>query len=202
MSLNPTLDRRELIKRVAYLMGGAVSAPAVLGILQGCTAKTPTGTWTPVFFTAAQAALVEEVADILIPRTDTPGAKDVGVPAFIDLMLKDTYPKRDQDRYLEGLNAFEAGARARHGRDFLKLDAGTRVDYVRHVHEKALLGMRTGAMNGDTGQQFLMMTKELTLLGFFSSEVGCTQVLQHSSVPGEYRCVPLAEAGNGRTWAE
>ena len=111
------LDRRELLKRVAYLMGGALSAPAVMGVLQGCSPKASSSAiFKPTFLTQEQAALVSEVAEIMIPRTDTPGAKDVGVPAFIDSMLHATYPKQDQTRYLDGLTRFEALAKERHGK--------------------------------------------------------------------------------------
>jgi gluconate 2-dehydrogenase gamma chain len=49
---------------------------------------------------------------------------------------------------------------------------------------------------------FILMAKELTMLGFFTSEPGATQVLQYIAVPGSYKgCIPLSEAGNGKTWA-
>ncbi len=76
--MNQLIDRREALRKTALLMGAAVSASALTGILQGCKA-TPELTYTPVFFNADQATLVSEVADIIIPRTDTPGAKDAGV---------------------------------------------------------------------------------------------------------------------------
>lgn len=199
----PMIDRRELLKRVAYLMGGAVSAPAMLGILQGCSAKKPEVNWAPAFFTPAQAALVEEVAEILLPRTDTPGAKDLGVPAFIDTMLKNTYPKKDQDRYLTGLNAFDEQAQQKHGKPFIELESAQRSGLVREVHESAVkAAWEDTSENKRDNRPFILMTKELAMLGFFTSEVGATQVLQYVAVPGQYRaCIPLSEAGNGKTWA-
>ena len=96
------MDRREALRRTALLMGGIVSAPAIMGVLNGCTAK-PTIDWKPVFLSQDQSIIVTQVADIIIPKTDTPGAKEAGVPAFIDLMLKDCYSKEDQDRFTAGL---------------------------------------------------------------------------------------------------
>ena len=81
------MDRREALKRTAWIMGGVVSAPAIMGVLKGCVAK-PTIDWKPVFLSEDQGILVSEVAEIIIPKTDTPGAKETGVPGFIDLMLK------------------------------------------------------------------------------------------------------------------
>ena len=202
--MNPNLiNRRELLKRVAYLMGGAISAPAVLGVLQGCSAKKPSAQWTPAFFTAAQAALVSEVAEIMIPRTDTPGAKDVGVPAFIDTMLKETYSKTDQDRYVQGLQQFEQKANDVHGRPFIELKAEQQQELVREVHDAALKAARENELvDRRENRPFMLMTKELTMLGFFTSEVGATQILQYTAVPGPFRgCIPLSQAGNGKMWA-
>src|SRR3989337_3186394 len=104
------MDRREAIKRTAWIMGGAVSAPAIMGILKGCTAK-PTIDWKPVFLSSDQGILVTQVAEIIIPKTDTPGAKDVGVPGFIDSLIKDCYAKADQDEFLNDLTAFDDEAK-------------------------------------------------------------------------------------------
>lgn len=203
MSAHYTLDRRELLKRAAYLMGGAISTPAMLGILQGCSAKKAEASWSPTFFTMAQAALVTEVAEIIIPRTDTPGAADVGVPAFIDRMLKNTYQKKDQDRYLAGLAQFESRATELHGKPFLDLAPEQRTALVREAHDTALKAAWTDTSGDERNNRpFILMTKELAILGFFTSEVGATQVLQYAAVPGRYRaCILLSEAGNGRTWA-
>ena len=100
MNLNQLIDRREALRKTALLMGAAVSASALTGILQGCKAA-PELTYKPDFFTEDQARLISEVAEIIIPKTDTPGAKDAGVPGFIDQMLKECYKKEDQDEFLE-----------------------------------------------------------------------------------------------------
>lgn len=199
---NPTaMDRRELLKRVAYLMGGALSAPAILGALNGCS-RSAGPDWKPALLTQAQADLVAEMADIIIPRTETPGARDVGVIAFIDSMLKDVFKSEDRDRFLAGLNEFEALASAEHGRAFVKLDPEQRRALVQRVHDDAVANTPPVSSAAPPKRPFILMTKELTLLGFFMSEIGATQVLQYEAVPGAYRaCVPLAKAGNGKAWA-
>jgi gluconate 2-dehydrogenase gamma chain len=195
------MNRREALQQVAWLMGGAISAPAVLGVLNGCTPRQEAG-WKPVFLTDAQGALVGEVAEIMIPRTDTPGAKDVGVPSFIDLMLKDAYAKKDQDRFIAGLKQFDAQAQEQYGREFTQLDPAQRGALVRATHETATAFERSYTGTAALERPFVLMTKELTLLGYFTSQVGVTQVLQYNPLPGAYRgCVALSEAGNGKTWA-
>jgi hypothetical protein len=198
------IDRREAIRRVALLMGGAVSAPAILGLLAGCSAEPATeAEWKPSFLTQAQVALVAEVAEIMIPRTDTPGAQDVGIPAFIDKMLKDVYPKDDQVRFAAGLADFEAQAKRGHGRAFLELEPALRAALVKQVHDPAVEVDRASNLSIDErGRPFILTMKELTMLGYFTSEPGATQVLQYRPVPGAYHaCVPLSQAGKGKTWA-
>jgi gluconate 2-dehydrogenase gamma chain len=196
--MNQLIDRREALKKTALLMGAAVSASALTGILQGCKA-TPELLYTPVFFTPDQARIVTEVAEIIIPKTDTPGAKDAGVPGFIDTMLKDCYKKEDQDRFLAGLTAFDEEAKKAYGDSFIYCTPEQQVEFVKKTHDAALKEMKE---NKEAKRPFILMAKELTLLGFFTSEPGATQVLQYVAVPGSYKgCVPLAEAGNGKTWA-
>jgi gluconate 2-dehydrogenase gamma chain len=193
------MDRREAIKRTAWMMGGIISAPAIMGVLKGCTAK-PSIDWKPEFLSQDQGVLVSQVAEIIIPKTDTPGAKDVGVPSFIDQMLKQVYKKEDQDRFLAELKAFDDAANAAHGDPFIELDAETQQAFVKKTHDEAIEAERK--TNDASKRPFILMMKELTMLGYFTSEVGATKVLQYEAVPGAYKgCIPVSEAGNGRTWA-
>lgn len=193
------MDRREAIKRTAWIMGGVVSAPAIMGVLKGCAAK-PTIDWKPVFLTEDQGILISQVAEIIIPKTDTPGAKETGVPGFIDLMLKDVYSKEDQDAYLAGLTAFDEAAKKEHGDPFIELSADDQAAFVRKVHDEAVKAEKE--TKPAPKRPFILTTKELAMLGFFTSEAGATQVLQYVAVPGSYKgCIPLSEAGNGKTWA-
>jgi gluconate 2-dehydrogenase gamma chain len=192
------MDRREALKRTAMLMGGMVSAPAIMGVLKGCSAK-PGVDWKPVFLNEDQASIVTQVAEIIIPRTDTPGAKDVGVPSFIDEMLHEVYSKEDQELFISGMKAFNEGAEKEYGEGFTDLDDEDQTAYVKKVHAAAVEGDRDAEAQK---RPFILTMKELTMLGFFTSEPGATQVLQYVAVPGAYKgCIPLSEAGNGRAWA-
>jgi gluconate 2-dehydrogenase gamma chain len=200
--MNAEMNRRELLQRVAWIMGGAISAPAVLGVLNGCSAKKEES-WQPVFLSKEQGAVMAEVAEIIIPRTDTPGAKDAGVPAFIDTMLKDVYEDEDRQRYVSGLKAFDDAARTAHGKGFVELPKAQQTELVRKFHDEAVASeLALETRPAYLQRPFILMTKELTMLGFFTSKVGATEVLQYAAVPGEFKgCVPLAQAGNGKSWA-
>jgi gluconate 2-dehydrogenase gamma chain len=197
------MNRRELLSQVAYLMGGAVSAPAILGLMSGCSPKQSAAGWKPAFLTEDQGAIVTEVAEMIIPRTDTPGAKDVGIPEFIDTMLKDVYEKEDQQRYINGIDALEKASEAQFRKAFMKLDSPQRTQLVKQFHDEAVERERADdEPDRSSRRPFILMTKELTLLGFFTSQVGASQVLQYNPVPGAWRaCIPISQAGNGHSWA-
>jgi gluconate 2-dehydrogenase gamma chain len=193
------MDRREAIKRASWLMGGALSAPAIMGVLNGCTAK-PTLDWKPVFLSEDQGILVSQVAEIILPKTDTPGAKEVGVPGFIDIMLKDVYSQEDKERFINGLKIFNQEAEKIYDDPFIELAPGQQQELVKKIHKEAIDDLKN--LKPEAKRPFILMMKELTLLGFFTSEIGATKVLQYEPVPGVYKgCIPLSEAGNGKAWS-
>jgi gluconate 2-dehydrogenase gamma chain len=197
-----TLTRREAMKRVAWLMGGTLSTAAILAVEKGYSATTPAGR-KPAILTPAQMSTVAAIAEIMIPRTDTPGAIDVGVPEFIDLMLKDVYTRQDRDRYLAGLAEFDTAAHTEQRKEFSALELTHQVALVRGFHDAAVVEeQRLPVPQQHLRRPFILMTKELTLLGFFTSKAGATQALQYVAIPGSYHgCLPNSQAGNGKTWA-
>src|SRR5579859_3158113 len=198
MDMSTLIDRREALRKTAMLMGAAVSASTVSAFLYSCK-SAPDLNYKPVFFSEDQARLVSEVAEIILPKTDTPGAKDVGVPNFIDMLVKDCYKEEDQKNFLDGLAQFNEAARKELGDSFVLSSAEKQLAYVKKVHDEAV----NAAKNDPKAKRpFILKLKELTMLGYFVSEPGATKVLQYLPVPGAYHgCIPLAEAGNGKAWA-
>ena len=191
------MDRREALQRTAMMLGYAISAPAMMGVLNGCKA-TPELAFKPVFLTEDMAKMIAEIAEIIIPKIDTPGAKEAGVPIFIDRMIGECYQKEDQDRFIKGANDFDADAKTTYGDAFIECEPAKQKELVYKYHTEAIAAMKSDAPPKE--RPFILMMKELTMLGFFTSEPGATQVLQYQAVPGSYKgCVPLSEVG--RTWA-
>ena len=181
------IDRREALRRAALVLGGVLSGPAVAGILAGCEARdAPAGTWQPRALTPHQAELLASIAEHIIPETDTPGARAVGVHRFIDGLLAESYPAAERERFVHGLEGLDGRARRACGHPFL---ACTPSD------QRALLDQLDRGADG-----FFRTLKELTLVGYYTSEIGATRELHHAPVPGRYDgCVPLDRIG--RTWA-
>jgi hypothetical protein len=189
------LKRRALLKRVAWMLGGAISAPAALAILQGCSAReaTPGAAWTPKFLKGTQTDLIAAIADVIIPKTDTSGALDAGVPAFIDSLMADVYPKDAQERFSAGINEFENAAAAG-GKGFLDQDMSQRAAFVQRSIDAALTGEHEH-------KPFILVARELTLIGFFSSKPGITENMDYVAVPTAYHgCVPLSQMKKHVYW--
>ena len=186
------MDRREAIRKATLAMGGTLSAPVMAGLLQGCTAKS-TPDWVPQFLSVEQGAMVAVIAEMIIPATDTPGAKDAGVPEFIDQMLADVFQKEDKDRFRQGLDDFNNQVQADQSKDFIDCEPELQNQLLTGLAEKA---QSEGPQPG--GKTFFQMMKELTIVGFFTSEAGATQVLEYVEIPGKYEgCIPL----EGKAWA-
>jgi gluconate 2-dehydrogenase gamma chain len=203
--LNFMMNRREAIQKAALALGYAISAPTLMGVLNGCKAS-PELTYKPVFFNDDQAQIVSEIAEIILPKTSTPGAKDVGVPGFIDSMLKEVYSKDEQDKFLKGVTEFDEDARKTYGDSFVDCDHADQIALVKRHHDAAVAdnknGGATGWWNAGSGvdKPFILKVKELTIVGFFTSRPGATEVLQYNPVPGPFKgCVPLTEVG--KAWA-
>ncbi len=184
------INRREALRRGALLLGGALSSSAVAGVLGGCQAVA-TPDWEPAFLSVEQARMVDALVDRILPPTETPGARELGVGAFVDRMLDEYYLGEDQRRFVSGLEMLEAQALDRFGAPFSECRVERQDELIEALARGATAEERA----------FFQMAKELTVLGFFTTEAGATQVLQYELIPGGFRgCIPLQEAG-GKTWA-
>jgi len=172
------IDRREALRRAALVLAGVIA---------GCEARrSPAAGWRPRALSTDQAELVATIAEHILPGTDTPGARAVGVHRFIDAMVAEAYPADERRRFVAGLADIDDRARRAHGRAFLACTASDQL---------AMLGELDRAAD-----PFFRSLKELTLVGYYTSEIGATRELRHVAVPGRFEgCIPFAQIG--RTWA-
>lgn len=190
------LSRRDAIGRLTVLVGGALSAPALAAVLSGCRAEPPGEDWVPKALTPDQLDLLTLLVDRIIPATDTPGASDVGVPAFIDTLLGDWADPDERDRFLAGLAALDEESVAAHGAPFSAATTEQQDAILARLDEE---GVRAREAEVEPLPYFAVL-KEWTLVGYYTSEIGATQELQWLAVPGRYEGdLPLDEVG--RTWA-
>jgi gluconate 2-dehydrogenase gamma chain len=194
------IDRRELLHRTAMILGGVISSGAAAGVLGGCAATPQAGADAPAFFTRAEMATVAAMSERIIPKTDTPGAIDLGVPAFIDRMMTGYYKERPRSILRAGLARADADAQAAHAKPFAALTEAQQVALMTVYDAEAYQMNRANANNPDADQHFFRMMKELTTLGFFTTEYGSTKLLRYAAVPGPYLGdIPASEVGGA--WA-
>jgi Gluconate 2-dehydrogenase subunit 3 len=187
------ITRREAILRVSALLGGA----ALVGqtaMLAGCARENAPSQ----AFSADDVALFDEIAETILPETGTPGAKAAGVGPFIAMMVVDTYDEREQEVFRAGLETLEDQCRAMHGVSFLAAAPERRTALLRKLDAEQLQFMQKAGKREPA--HYFRMLKELTLLGYFTSEIGYTQAMRYIETPGRYDpCVPF-EPGE-KTWA-
>ncbi len=189
------MTRREIIKRTALLTGYALSASVIQGVLQGCQAEGKPD-WQPLFFSPEQGRQVADMAETILPKTDdSPGAKDVNVHEFMDLVIKDCFKAKEQEKFIEGLTALNEQANASYGQAFSSLSLDQQLELLQQVDKEA----RIEAQKGQS-KPFFLDFKQLAIASYFTSEQVGKEVLAYDPIPGEFEpCIPLEEVG--KVWA-
>ena len=187
------MNRREALERVVLILGGTVVGGAAF--LQGCKS---TDSAVAFSLTPEQIAFLDEVAETIIPATSTPGAKAAKVGEFMNVMVTDCYDQKDQAIFSEGMTAIEKRCNDLHKVGFMQATPEQRTALLNTINGE-LKEYNATKKEQDPTHYFAMM-KQLTLLGFFTSEVGATQALRYVAIPGKYEgCVPYNKGD--RAWA-
>lgn len=191
------MNRRTALTHVAALVGGFFSAPTLYAMRRWEEEDPHTG--PPMELTETQKMIAAEVAEMIIPRTNTPGAKDVGVPAFLIMMLQDCYKTPEQESFKAGLSKLEE-------KQFLNLDQNQRAALLQQVEKdtvdemKAYQVQRVSAIEATGSNQtkqevkglpFWRLIKELTMLGYFTSEEGIKASFEYVPVPGRLEMIKM-----------
>jgi hypothetical protein len=151
---------------------------------------------------AHQDATVTTIAEWIIPQTETPGAKAVRVNEFIDLILSEWFEDEDRTKFLAGLTSVDAQSHDLYGKDFVDCSTVQQKQLLTAMDEaltearqseKHASRRRRHVMPADTS--FFYAMKQLTLVGYFTSEDGAKQALHYEVIPSQHiQCAPLQEA--------
>jgi glucoside 3-dehydrogenase (cytochrome c) hitch-hiker subunit len=200
MSLEPeqeVINRREAIKRVSVLLGG-VALVGGSSLLASCGRDRPPAGTAVGKFSANNVALLDEIADTILPDTSTPGAKAAKVGPFMALMVTDCYDDKDQEIFSDGVAKLEAASLKMNGKSFMSSSPAQRVALLESLDKEQKAYM--DAKKPDDRAHYFRMMKELTLLGYFTSEIGYTKALRYRESPGHYDpCVPYTKGE--KSWA-
>ena len=186
------ITRREAIFRVSAMLGG-VALVGQTAMLAGCASqlRSESGADNDLFG-KSDIELLDEIAETILPETSTPGAKAAEVGPFIAMMVTDTYYPDDQQVFLEGLEDLQTRCLVNFGAHFQVVTAAQRSQLVEMLDLEQWTYMK--GRPDDTPAHYFRMIKELTLLGYFTSEIGYTQAMRYLETPGRYDpCVPYEE---------
>jgi hypothetical protein len=207
------ITRREVMQRITATLGGAalIGGERLLALSFDDDAAAGAMAQGVGLFSAADVAFLDEVADTILPETTSPGAKAAKTGAFMAFMVTSAYTERDRDVFRDGLRQIDAACRSSHGATFMSATPAQRLAVLEVLdrEQKTAMAERANpprprapaaASGPDVPAHYFRMMKELALLGFFTSEIGCTRALRYIEAPGRYDpCAPLAPGD--KSWA-
>lgn len=177
------MDRRESLKLMSLITGGAMFAGLSTAVLQGCTAPEKGSALkhlSPEMF-----ADLQQISEVIIPSTDTPGAKDAKVAEFIDQAMESAFDEEERSRFMEGFKAYREQVNQDYSNVFVKLNSEQQQESISKL--------------ANSGDPFWAMLKSLVMVGYFTSEIGAQQALEYIPIPGPYEgCKPMA--ANQKAW--
>lgn len=178
------MNRRDALKSITLLLGGALagSRSFLSGQINDDAERFADR------LTERQLRLLDEVGETILPRTpESPGAKAAGIGAFMREIVSQNYSVEERRVFLAGLEELDRRSETRADRNFLELSPEDRYELLLELEK-------------DESAGYYRMMKELTLWGYFSSEVGATQALAHLPVPGRWE--PCIEVGpDTKAWS-
>ncbi len=173
------MERRELLKIMAMTLGGGVALPESVFARIGESFDESDLT----FFRPAQREQVAILAEAILPKTDTPGAIEAGVPGWIEVIVKDCLDPEDQKIITDGLAAIMLRCAKDHGKGLNQLTPAEQVAFLTAYDEETQLEW---SKDKQPRQTFLRQFKELTKFCYVNSEVGATQAFQFLPVPAKW----------------
>jgi hypothetical protein len=183
------MNRRTVIKNLALVLGGAVLLPSCLH---------PDGTTfiqlKHIQLNAGQEKLIGDICETIIPKTATPGAKDLKLPAFVLKMLDDCYNKKDQEAFLAGLVKFTGMVKTKYNRSFSELSVKDREAVLTGIENSAKPdnGAKAPArrprpqkhLQADPLMAFYWDIKQQTIFAYTTSQYFMTKLVFYDMVPG------------------
>src|ERR1700722_20054211 len=191
------MNRRDALARVSLLLGGTMLGAEAF--LSGCTNPPDQklgGMGTN--FSNTDIAFLDEVGEGILPKTNTPGAKDAQVGAFMAIIVKDCYTQADQKVFLDGMQKLDDASKQKNSKSFMDATPEQRHNLLVDINKDAK-DYAAKKKKEDPMHHFRMM-KQLTLWGYFTSKPGATEALRYVAVPGRYEgCVDYKKGD--KAWA-
>jgi hypothetical protein len=187
------MDRRDFVKQLSAGMGAALAPGVLAAILSGCEAEPESAG----LLTTGELDILGSLTDAIIPRTDTPGARDAGVPQYIEMMLEHFTPPDQVETFRSQLDWMSSWLAEQGARSLEDVAEEKRIVLLTALDDQAF-GDGTSSELPQGEPALFAILKPLTVAGYYTSEIGATQEL-HTMPMGAYGDIPFDEVG--RTWA-
>lgn len=177
------MNRREAVQHIGLLLGGTIVGGQAF--ILGCKSDTA----KEQGFTQDDIAYLNEIADTILPTTKTPGAKAANVGQFMTVMVNDCYEEKDQKIFKEGMDKINDEAKKDFSKKFMDITPQQRLQLLTRLDNEQK--EYTKNKKEDDAAHYFNLMKQLTLLGYFTSEIGSTQARRYVPVPGRFdACIP------------
>jgi gluconate 2-dehydrogenase gamma chain len=194
------MNRREAIRLLAAAATLPLAPPGILAAL--CEARAVVGSGAPLrTLNDHQATTVRAVTEMILPRTDTPGATDVGACEFIDLILTEWYDEQERSHFLDGLAYVDERSQSLFGKEFVACSSTQRAEILIALGEQMNAAVPTvqnprparGDWASKANDNFYFMLRRLTLTAYFTSEAGAADALHFEVIPDRYDPCAVAQ---------
>lgn len=173
------MNRRDAIQRVGLLMGGTIIGAEFF--ISGCKSNDSK---VKDLFDKEHVAFFDEVSETILPATKTPGAKAAKVGSFMAVMVRDCYSPDDQKIFLTAQSKINDASDKKFSKKFMELTPQQRNAILVDLDKEQAAYSKT--QKPEDPNHYFRMVKQLTLLGYFTSEIGCTQAMRYVPVPGKF----------------
>lgn len=190
------MNRRDAITRVGLILGGTVIGAELF--LSGCSNRTELAA-TGKDFSLDTVAFLDEVGETILPTTHaSPGAKAAKIGTFMSVIVTDCYEAKDQKTFMEGISKLNDTAETLFSKNFMALSADEKHSLLIKLDKEAK--EHDAAKEEGKPSHYFSMMKQLTLWGYFTSEIGSTKALRYEPLPGSYDgCMPYQQGD--KAWA-
>ena len=215
------MDRRIALKNMGLALGYTVATPTIISLMQSCAQDT-SPQWTPVFFSPEEGSVLMHLIDIILPKTDTPSATEVGVHKFIDTYMNEVSAEQEQQFIKMGLERFIEKALADSGKESaadlevedlepLLGDALRKRSEEEEAaifeslmsYKEAVSRGEAAELDGDVARHaYASQLRDSVILVYKNTEYVGEEVLAYLQIPGGYiGCGDLDELTGGRAWS-
>lgn len=202
------MERRELLKMIMAATGVAMVGGNAFAYEMGSPVPL-----SATLFNQDDVILFNEIAEVILPRTDTPGAKDANVGLMALILANDCYKTEERESFIKGFRTLDKLTQDKYGKPFLLLSPEQKTKFVKSLDKEAKTYNKKhdiyylsatpydrDSKASDPIPHFFTMLKQLTLFSFFTSQIGATKVLRYEAIPGRYNGDLDYKKGD-RAWA-